>query len=175
MFVQKWRIKTSRWNLTGKFGLHCGSKDNEPGSRFRHARINCTGNSFLAAVYRASGLNFSSICDISRANCSDYKSFARRIFGRVADTLDYKISLDDGKASENDRFEKTCLEQLFIENRRVCRCRKNRKNYVLFFLISIITQKLRTKWKYIRVIDRKLLLLEIYVKTSDNLKQTSGL
>lgn len=67
------------------------------GQRARESILTCSNKlhgKFLvsrgAAVYRASGLNFSSICDISRANCSDYKSFARStrcIFERVADTL----------------------------------------------------------------------------------------
>lgn len=106
-FVQKWRIKTSRWNLTGKFGLHCGSEDNEPGSRFRHARINCTGNSFLAEQQftEQTGL-------ISRRSATFLARIARiiNLFHDVSsDTLVYKISLDDGKANENDRFEKTCF------------------------------------------------------------------
>lgn len=116
------RIKTSCWNLAGKFGLHCGSEDNERESRFRHARINCTGNSFLAEQQFTEQVGL-----ISRRSATFLARIARiinllhdlrRIFGRLTDTLvAYKISLDDGKANENNRFEKTCFEQLFIENR----------------------------------------------------------
>lgn len=46
-FVPISHTKISRWNLAGKFGLHCGCEDHERWSRFRHARINCTRNSIL--------------------------------------------------------------------------------------------------------------------------------
>lgn len=69
-----WKIRTSLWLRGQRARESISTCSNKLHGKFVSRR---------AAVYRASGLNFSSICDISRANCSDYKSFARCIFGHT--------------------------------------------------------------------------------------------
>lgn len=124
-------------------------------SRFRHARINCTRNSLLGvAVYWASELNFSSICNISHANCSACKSSVRFMtFPNVTRRCAFVRYFDDEKTNKNNcsQISKNCSSK-FIRWRYTWK-----KSITVEIMSLIITAKTASPVKaYLRKMKLKI-------------------